>query len=249
MTANQYPMRLRTDISASIGRGCCPLDAGNHTMVWPGGACPGGRPFACCARARPVIPTPPIGSIHSAFTSRLPTIMIQRSGDYAATGSSPSGSEATRAFLRHTLATVAYRGSKCVRGAPESFATFRVSDGGRTPVEILAHMGDLFEWALWMAKGKNVWRNATPLPWDQEAHRFFTSLQQFDAHLASGAPLERPAEQLFQAPIADALTHIGQLAMLRRLAGAPIRGENYAMADIAIGVVGADQPPARREFE
>jgi hypothetical protein len=175
--------------------------------------------------------------------------MIQRSGDYAATGSPPSGSEATRAFLRHTLATVAYRASKCVRDAPPSFAGYRVGEGGRTPVEILAHMGDLFEWALWMAKGKNVWRNAAPLAWDQEAQRFFTSLQQFDAHLASGVPLERPAEQLFQAPIADALTHIGQLAMLRRLAGAPIRGENYAMADIAIGVVGADQPPARQEFE
>jgi hypothetical protein len=174
--------------------------------------------------------------------------MIQRSGDYAATGSSPSGSEATRAFLRHTLATVAYRASKCVRDAPPSFAGFRVSEGGRTPVEILAHMGDLFEWALWMAKGKNKWRDATPSPWDQEAQRFFTTLQQLDAHLASGAPLERPAELLFQAPIADALTHIGQLAMLRRLAGAPIRGENFATADIAIGVVGVDQPPARQEF-
>jgi hypothetical protein len=175
--------------------------------------------------------------------------MIQRSGDYAATGSTPSGSEATRSFLRHTLATVAYRASKCVRGAPPSFAGFRVSEGGRTPVQILTHMGDLFEWALWMAKGKSVWRDATPLPWDQEAQRFFTTLQQFDVHLASGGLLECPAEQLFQAPIADALTHIGQLAMLRRLAGAPIRGENYATADIAIGVVGADQPPARKEFE
>jgi len=110
-------------------------------------------------------------------------------------------------------------------------------------------MGDLFEWALWMAKGKNVWRNAAPLPWDQEAQRFFTTLQQFDAYLASGAAPERPAEQLFQGPIADALTHIGQLAMLRRLAGAPIRGENYAVAEIAIGVVGMDQPAGRKQFE
>jgi hypothetical protein len=223
-------------------------------MVWPGGSLSGWAalrmlcPRATCDsdRANRLRQSARPFGLHLC---PLPTIMIQRSGDYAATGSSPSGSEATRAFLRHTVATVAYRGSKCVRGAPASFATFRVGDGGRTPVEILAHMGDLFEWALWMAKGKNLWRNATPLAWEQEAQRFFTSLQQFDAHLASGAPLERPAEQLFQAPIADALTHIGQLAMLRRLAGAPIRGENYAMADIAIGVVGADQPPARREFE
>ncbi len=113
----------------------------------------------------------------------------------------------------------------------------------------MAHMGDLFEWALWMAKGKTIWRDATPLAWDQEVQRFFTTLQQFDAYLASSATLERPAEQVFQGPVADALTHVGQLAMLRRLAGAPIRGENFAIAEIAIGVVGMDQPAGPNQSE
>ena len=121
-------------------------------------------------------------------------------------------------LLRHTVATVAYRGGKTLRGAPESFMTFRVREGSRTPVQILAHMGDFFDWALSIATGAQVWRDSTPLPWDSEVVRFFDTLLRFDNHLASDAPLACPVEQLFQGPIADALTHIGQLAMLRRLA-------------------------------
>jgi hypothetical protein len=175
--------------------------------------------------------------------------MIQRSGDYAATGQSPPAGDPSRALLRHALATLAYRGAKCVRGAPSGFGDFRLNESIRTPAQIVAHMGDLFEWALGMAKGQQVWRQATPQSWDEEAHRFFGTLQQLDAYLASGVSLACPVERLFQAPIADALTHVGQLAMLRRAAGAPIRGENYATAEIAAGVVGPDQPAPRREFD
>lgn len=175
--------------------------------------------------------------------------MIQRSGDYGATSGSPPAGDAARALLRHALATIAYRGAKCIRGAPPGFGDFRSSETGRTPAEIVAHMGDLFEWALWMVKGQHVWRQVTPLPWDQETHRFFSTLQQLDTYLASGVSLACPVERVFQAPIADALTHVGQLAMLRRAAGAPIRGENYARADIAMGVVGPDQPEPRSEFD
>jgi len=152
-------------------------------------------------------------------------------------------------LLRHTVATVAYRGGKAVRGAPESFATFRVREGSRTPIQILAHMGDLFDWALSIATAVQGWRDSTPLPWDSEVLRFFDTLLRFDNHLASDAPLACPVEQLFQGPIADALTHIGQLAMLRRLAGAPIRGENYFKAEIAAGHVGLEQAAPRREFD
>lgn len=153
-----------------------------------------------------------------------------------------------RELLRHTLATVAYRGGKTLRDAPPDFAAFRCGDSTRTPAAILAHVGDLFDWALSIAQGKQAWRDSTPLAWDAEVARFFAALERFDVFLASDAPLADTPERLFQGPIADALTHIGQIAMLRRLAAAPIKGENYHKAEIAAGRVGADQPAPRREF-
>jgi hypothetical protein len=154
-----------------------------------------------------------------------------------------------RQLLRHTVATVAYRGGKALRGAPDSFATFAVGESPRAPAKILAHMGDLFDWALSMASGEAAWHDSQPLAWDAEVARFFASLRKFDDYLASPEPLHSPAEGLFQGPIADALTHIGQLAMLRRLAGCPIKGENYFKAEIATGRVGAEQSAPRREFD
>jgi hypothetical protein len=152
-------------------------------------------------------------------------------------------------FLRHAVATLAYRGGKVLRGAPDGFAGFRLSDTARTPGELLAHMGDLLEWALSLAAGTREWHNTSPRAWEEEVTRFFTALGAFDAYLASSAPLHAPAEKLFQGPIADALTHVGQLATRRRLAGAPIRGENYFLADIVAGYVGPEQSPPRREFD
>ena len=131
-----------------------------------------------------------------------------------------------RELLRHTVATLAYRGGKTLREAPAEFGMVRIGDRTRTPVEILAHIGDLLDWALWLAKGQHIWNDSTPQPWEQEVARFFSALQQLDAYLASDEPLSFPVERLFQGPIADALTHVGQIAMLRRLAGAPVRGEN-----------------------
>ncbi len=153
------------------------------------------------------------------------------------------------AFLRHTLATLAYRGGKAVRGAPPEFAEFHAAAGTRTPIQILAHVGDLLDWALHLADGRHVWHDAVPGPWDTEVARFFAALERFDARLASGAPLGFTAGKLFQGPIADALTHVGQLTMLRRMAGSPVRGENYFLADIAPGHVGPEQPTPRREFD
>jgi hypothetical protein len=152
-------------------------------------------------------------------------------------------------FLRHTLATLAYRGGKAVRGAPPQFASFQAVARARTPVQILAHIGDLLDWALAMADGQQKWHESTPLPWPQEVERFFACLKKLDDRLATGTPLGFPAEKLFQGPIADALTHVGQLAMLRRVAGQPMKGENYFQADIAAGRVGAEQSAPRREFD
>ncbi len=153
-----------------------------------------------------------------------------------------------RALLRHALAAVAYRGGKALRGAPASFAGQRTGEPSRSAVEILVHMGDLFDWSLSMASGEGRWREAVPLPWDAEVARFHESLRRFDAFLASGAALAVPEERLLQGPVADALTHVGQLSMMRRMAGAPIQGENYFLAEMEAGRLGPDQAPPKRTF-
>jgi hypothetical protein len=151
-----------------------------------------------------------------------------------------------RELLRHTLATLAYRAARALDGAPAEFGSF---DGaGHQPVKILAHMGDLFDWALRMAEGKQSWHSSEPLGWDQEKQRFFAALGAFDAYLASDQPLHAEIERLFQGPVADALTHVGQLAMLRRLAGSSTVGENFFVASIAVGQVSAEQPAAVKTF-
>ncbi len=154
-----------------------------------------------------------------------------------------------RAMLRHCLATLAYRGGKVLRNAPAGFADFRASETTRTPAEILAHLGDLLDWALSVARGQESWATAGPVSWQAGMDRFFTSLTALDDYLASDAPMGISEEKIFQAPIADSLTHVGQLAMLCRLAGSPIRGENYVGAAIEAGRVGAEQKPPVYEFD
>lgn len=160
----------------------------------------------------------------------------------------PPAADPARQMLRHTLATLAYRGGKTLRDAPEAFAGFNTGEKGRTLVQILAHMGDLFDWALSIAQGKQAWHDSTPLPWPQEVKRFFRTLQAFDDYLASSQPLGAAVEKLFQGPVADALTHTGQLAMLRRMAGCKMSGENYFRAEIVAGRVGEEQAAPGREF-
>jgi hypothetical protein len=158
-------------------------------------------------------------------------------------------SDSSRQLLRHTLATLAYRGGKTLRGAPPEFAKYRACETTRTPEQILAHLGDLLDWALVQAQGKKEWHNSPPLPWDEGTRRFFAALQALDDYLASDAPLGCTPEKLFQGAIADSLTHVGQLAILRRMAGAPVRGENYAQAEIVAGRVTEQQAAPRREFD
>jgi len=151
-------------------------------------------------------------------------------------------------LLRHTLATLAYRAGRALRNAPPEFASYRADATSRTPAEILAHMGDLFDWALSIANGNQAWHNSEPLAWDQEVARFYATLERFDQRLASAEPIDSTGEKLFQGPIADAINHVGQLAMLRRMAGCPVGGENFYVADIAIGRVTLEQPAPKREF-
>jgi hypothetical protein len=158
-------------------------------------------------------------------------------------------SDQKREMLQHTVATLAYRGAKAVRGAPDSFVSFKASETTRTPGQILAHIGDLLDWGLSIAKGAEAWNNSEVLEWNQEINRFHVALEKFDNFLASGAELSASCERLFQGPIADALTHVGQLTMLRRIAGAPIKGENYSRAKIEAGRVGSEQTTPKREFD
>jgi hypothetical protein len=157
--------------------------------------------------------------------------------------------EVRRELLRHTLATLAYRGGKVISNAPDNFGAFRVHETTRTPGEILAHIGDLLDWALRTSQGEYVYKSSFPLPWKEEVERFFAALKALDSYLASNEPLGYPAEKIFQGPIADALTHVGQIALLRRMAGVPVRGENYFQAEIEAGRVGADQSAKRVEFD
>jgi hypothetical protein len=154
-----------------------------------------------------------------------------------------------RDFLRHTLATIAYRAAKSERDAPPAFGDYQAGHRARTPLRILAHMGDLFDWALSLVQGKWDYKESTPLQWRKEVARFHASLEALDAYLASDAPLGISTQKLFQGPIADALTHVGQIAMLRRLADAPLRGESFAKADIVVGRLGAEQPKSPFEFD
>jgi hypothetical protein len=124
-----------------------------------------------------------------------------------------------REVLRHMVATVAYRGGLAVVDAPESFAEFRAHETTRTPGELLAHIGDLLEGSLHLLKGEMVYLTSTPLPWKDEVTRFFSAVKNLDSYLASEAPLACPVEKLVQGPIGDALTHVGQIVMLRRMSG------------------------------
>jgi hypothetical protein len=162
--------------------------------------------------------------------------------------SNSSNPDPKRELLRHALATIAYRGGKAIRNVPENFSAFNAGDGLRRPVQILAHIGDLMDWAFSIASGEQTWHDSEPRSWDEESSRFFSTLKKFDDYLASDEPLHTAPEKLFQGPIADALTHVGQIAILRRMAGGPIKGENYYVAEIVTGRVGADQSKPKREF-
>jgi len=143
--------------------------------------------------------------------------------------------DSKREALRHLLATVAYRGAVAIANEPENFAEFRVHEETRTPGELLAHIGDLLEGSLHLSKGKLVYLTSAPLPWNEEVARFSSAVKQLDSYLASESIIACPVEKLIQGPIADALTHVGQIVMLRRIAGRPVQSGGYFEAEIVPG--------------
>ncbi|RPI54794.1 MAG: hypothetical protein EHM55_09785 [Acidobacteria bacterium] len=154
-----------------------------------------------------------------------------------------------RPLLRRIVATLAYRAAKVLRDAPPEFGSMQAAPVTRRPVEIVAHMGDLMTWALTLAQGNSAWKAGGSDDWQVEVQRFFDGLAALDADLASGGTFKGSAEGLIHGPLADALTHVGQLAMLRGMLGAPVRPESYARAEIVVGRVGLTQAAPRREFE
>ena len=144
-------------------------------------------------------------------------------------------SDSKREALRHLLATVAYRGTFALADAPLNFAEFRIHTEVRTPGELLAHIGDLLEGSLYLSKGELLYLTSSPLPWTEEVARFSSAIKQLDAYLASESEIACPVEKLIQGPIGDALTHVGQITMLRRIAGSPVQPASYFEAEIVPG--------------
>lgn len=160
----------------------------------------------------------------------------------------PPDRRAERAVLRHLAATLAYRAAKALRDVPQGFDAATFGPSTRRPVQIVAHLADLMAWAVTLAQGDYVWKAEGRGDWNAEVERFFAGLAALDAVLAAEGPFTGSVEQLIQGPLADALTHVGQLTMLRGMAGSPVRPESYARADIVAGRVGPDQAPPGREF-
>jgi hypothetical protein len=157
--------------------------------------------------------------------------------------------EASRPALRQLLATLAYRSSKVLRDAPASFGGQSFGAPTRKPVRIVAHLADLMTWARSLARGEHRWKAEGGEDWAVEVRRFFAELAALDRTLEETRGSDGAVEKLLQGPLADALTHVGQLAMLRGMAGAPVRPESYARAEIRMGRVGLDQAPPGFEFD
>jgi hypothetical protein len=153
-----------------------------------------------------------------------------------------------RELLRHFLAAIAYRTQKALRGAPQHYPTFSAGNRTRTPIEIVRHMASLMGYVTTHFVSGTYPVKPDPLPtFAAEVARFHENLQRVGDLLQGGTPLrEITIEQLLQGPLADTMTHVGQLAMLRRLADAPIAPENFMYADIRADRLHAEQPPPAR---
>jgi len=148
-----------------------------------------------------------------------------------------------RSLLRHFLAALAYRTQKALRGAPEDFGHFRIAEGVRTPAELVSHMTSVLGYARTVFVGGEYRPHALPTLQD-EVERFHSMLEELAKLIDDGAPMRDGVtpERLLQGPFSDAMTHAGQLAMLRRLFGSPVPPENFIVADIKADRLGQDQP-------
>lgn len=158
--------------------------------------------------------------------------------------------DAKRIMLRHFLAALAYRTQKALRDAPPDFGDFQAGERTRTPRELVRHMTSVLGYARTYFVGGRYWPEPLPTLEDEIA-RFHSIIGTLAEHLEREDPMIGIApEQLLQGPFSDAMTHAGQLAMLRRLAGAPVPPENFIVADISVDRLGVEQAlPASPDAE
>lgn len=213
------------------------------------------------ADARATATAPTLGGVVSAgwrsdtgfpadvfFGATFRLLKIQRpADDVVPDGGTMPSSDAV--WLRHTVATLAYRAEKVLRDVPPGFGDFRASPHSRSALALVAHLGDLMEWGIRMTRGDKQWQPVPQPSWEAACERFFQAIATLDHALAESGPRPLGHEVLFQGPVADALTHVGQLALMRGMVGEPVRPESYARATIAVGRVGRDQPVERVEFD
>ena len=150
-------------------------------------------------------------------------------------------SRESRRLLQHFLAAVAYRTQKALRGAPDAFADFRAGINVRTPHEIVWHMTGVIGYARTMFHGGRFTpARAETFPREIERlHATFEGLREDFGNPGLSASITD--EQFLQGPLSDAMTHAGQLALLRRLAGSPVASEDFIFAKIDASNVTADQ--------
>ena len=145
-------------------------------------------------------------------------------------------------LLRHFLAAIAYRTQKALRGAPASFANFRAAPKVRTPHEIIHHMDSLMGYARTFFIGGEYRQEILP-DFEAEIRRFHQTLEDLSRHLEIGTPFKGiTPERMLQGPMSDAMTHAGQIAMLRRLADSPVPSENFIYADVRADNLSPEQP-------
>lgn len=148
----------------------------------------------------------------------------------------------SRRLLQHLLAALAYRTQKALRGAPVEFGEFRAGTHVRTPHELVWHMTGVVGYARTFLRGGTFAPPRLP-SFVEEVARFHATLEALRDDLGDDALEARISdEQFLQGPLADAMTHAGQLAMLRRLAGSPVASENFIYADVRPERLGPDQP-------
>lgn len=144
-------------------------------------------------------------------------------------------------MLRHFLASIAYRATKAIKNAPDNYPTFNLGKGVKTPLRILHHITGVLTYAHSFFEHYET-THFEVKSWSAEINELYKILSKLDVSIQEKNPNKVTEEQLLQGPFSDAMTHVGQLSMLRRMVDSPIPSENFIFADIRKGEVGPDQP-------